>query len=98
MSHILLWGRYELIRVKYDNSSPCSYCQTGSFEARSCLDIILDLLRGVRISSEGFYQDGERDSLVVCFGEPEEVSPEEGEGKGKEEGLSLSRMSNIIAV
>jgi len=27
-----------------------------------------------------------RDSLVVCFGEPEEVSPEEGEGKEEEGG------------
>jgi len=26
-----------------------------------------------------------RDSLVACFGEPEEVSPEEGEGKEGEE-------------
>jgi hypothetical protein len=33
--------------------------------------------------SEGFYQHTERDSLVVCFGESEEVSPE---GEGKEGG------------
>jgi hypothetical protein len=44
----------------------------------------------------------------VCFGEPEEVSPEEGEGKEEEEDgrrkkaleeeLSLRRMSSIVAV
>jgi len=53
VSHILLWGRYELIRVKYDNSLPCSYCQTGSFEAGSYLHNILEFLGNVQISFRG---------------------------------------------
>ena len=36
--------------------------------------------------SEGYNQHSERDLLVVCFGEPEEVSPEEEEGKEEEGG------------
>jgi hypothetical protein len=40
---------------------------------------------------EGFYQHTERDSLVVCFGEPEEVSPEEGEGKEGGGGIEFKK-------